>query len=90
MQFVWMGFLRPGTDADQQVLRQTTEFLQQPYIRISSVGPLRDETGSRAGMLMIFDSDDRAAAEALVKNSPFLEAGLYEEHRLFEFQDEIG
>lgn len=90
MQFAWIGFLKAGTDADPEILRQTTGFLQQPYIRIASVGALRDTAHRRAGMMMIFDVEDRAAAEALVAESPFLRAGLYEQHHLFEYVDEIG
>ncbi|MGZ2411697.1 uncharacterized protein YciI [Sphingomonas sp. F9_3S_D5_B_2] len=90
MQFVWLGFLKAGTDANQEVLWQTTEYLQQPYIRIASVGPLRDEAGHRAGMMMIFDVDNRQAAEAFVAGSPFLKAGLYETHHLFEYLNEVG
>ena len=90
MQFVWIGFLKAGMDADQAVLQQTTDFLQQPYIRIQSAGPLRDQAGRRAGMMMIFDVENRGAAEALVAHSPFLEAGLYEQHHLFEYLDEVG
>lgn len=90
MQFVWLGFLKEGSTADPSVLRETTDFLQQPFIRIQSVGALRDEDGRRAGMLMIFDAEDRATAEALVAGSPFLKAGLYDEHRLLEYQDQIG
>ena len=90
MQFAWIGFLKAGTDADPAVLQETTDFLQQPYIRIVSGGRLRDAAGHRAGMMMIFEVEDRAAAEALVAESPFLRAGLYEQHHLFEYNDEIG
>jgi len=90
MQFAWIGFLKAGLEADQQVLHEATNFLQQPYIRIPSAGALRDESGRRAGMMMIFDAKDRKAAEALVADSPFLKAGLYEQHHLFEYVDEVG
>jgi len=90
MQFAWIGFLKPGIDADQQVLHEVNDFLQQPYIRIPSAGALRDTEGRRAGMMMIFDASDRAAAEALVADSPFLKAGLYAQHHLFEYVDEVG
>ena len=90
MQFAWIGFLKAGKDADQQVLHEATDFLQQPYIRIPSAGALRDETGRRAGLMMIFDAKDRQAAEALVADSPFLKAGLYARHHLFEYVDEVG
>jgi uncharacterized protein YciI len=91
MLFVWMGFFKQGAGpVPQNVQEQATGFLQQPYVTIRSVGQLRDSSGSRAGMMMLFEVDDRAAAEALVKTSPYLNAGLYADHRLYEFVDEIG
>ena len=91
MLFTWFGIMKEdGEPVPQEVQRQTTEFLQQPYLKIRSVGPLRDPEGKRAAMMMIFEADSRAAAEALVQNSPYLNAGLYREHRLYEFDDEIG
>jgi hypothetical protein len=90
MLFAWMGFLKAGADPiPQSVQEQTNDFLSQPYIPIRSVGQLRDEQGNRAGMMMVFEVDDRAAAEALVENSPYLKAGLYEDHHLFEYLDEV-
>lgn len=90
MQFAWIGFLKNGADADQDVLHQATDFLEQPFIRIQSAGSLRDGDGRRSGMMMIFDADDRPTAEALVAASPFLKAGLYAQHHLFEYRDEVG
>jgi uncharacterized protein YciI len=91
MIFVWMGFLKSTTEpVPQAVQQQTNDFLSQPYIKINSVGPLRDPSGNRAGMMMIFEVDDWATAQNFVKNSPYLEAGLYEEHHLFEYISEIG
>jgi uncharacterized protein YciI len=91
MLFAWMGFLKPGADPiPQSVQRQTTDFLGQPYIDILHVGQLRDAEGGHAGMMMIFDVADRAAAEAFVMGSPYLAAGLYEDHRLYEFRTEVG
>jgi hypothetical protein len=91
MLFAWMGFLKPGDETiPQDINQQSNDFLQQPFLPIHSVGPLCDENGHRAAMLMIFEADDRAAAEALVENSPYEKAGLYERHHLFEYRDEIG
>ena len=91
MLFAWIGFLRPGTELiPQDVQRQTIDFLQQPYMPISSVGPLCDADGRRAAMLMIFEAENRAAAEALVENSPYRKAGLYERHELYEYRNEVG
>jgi len=91
MLFAWMGFLKPGADpVPPSVQQQTTDFLGQPYIDFQFVGPLRDANGKRAGMMMIFNVADRAAAEDFVNGSPYLEAGLYEDHRLYECQNEVG
>ena len=51
---------------------------------------LRGEAGDRAGYLVIFEADNRAAAEALVHSSPIRDAGLYSEYHLFEYQNEVG
>ena len=91
MLFAWIGFLKDRSDpVPQAVQQQTNDFLQQPYISIRSVGQLRDARGDRAGMMMIFDVENRTGAEALVKNSPYLNAGLYDEHHLFEYHTEVG
>ena len=90
MQFVWMGFLKAGEPIEPSVQQQISEFLQQPYIPINAAGALRNPGGERAGYLLVFEADDRAAAEALVKGSPVRNAGLYDEYHLFEYQNEVG
>lgn len=91
MLFVWIGFLKPGADqVPQSVQEMATDFLSQPLITIRAAGPLRDRGGRRAGMMMVFEHDSLEHAQSLVANSPYLAAGLYEDHRLYEFDDEIG
>ena len=91
MLYVWMGFLKDaGATIPQDIQQQTTDFLKQPYIGIQNAGPLLDARGRRVGMMMVFDIESRTAVEALVANSPYMKAGLYEDHRLYEFHDEIG
>ena len=90
MLFAWIGYLKDGGPVPQEVNRETNAFLEQPYVTIRSVGPLCDDKGRRAGMLMIFEAEDRATAEALVANSPYLRAGLYERHALHEYRNESG
>ena len=41
-------------------------------------------------MMIIFEQDTRAAAESFVRTSPYLQADLYEDHRLYEYVNEIG
>jgi uncharacterized protein YciI len=91
MLFAWIGYLKPGSEMiPQNVNSETNDFLQQPYIPIHSVGPLCDENDRRAGMMMIFEAGDRAAAEAFVENSPYKRAGLYQEAHLYEYRNEVG
>ena len=90
MVFVWMGFLKSADAIDPSVQVQIGDFLQQPYIPIQSAGVLRDGNGQRTGYLVIFEAEDRDKAEALVRTSPVLAAGLYRETHLLEFQNEVG
>jgi len=90
MLFVWMGILKPGEPIDQALQQQISGFLEQPYMSIGTAGVLRDDAGGRAGYLVIFEAESRAAAEALVAESPVRQAGLYSEYHLFEFQAEVG
>jgi uncharacterized protein YciI len=90
MLFAWIGFLKEGSEPGQDVQQQVSGFLEQPYVPIQAAGALRDGDRKRAGMMMVFEADDRSAAEALVANSPYLRAGLYERHDLYEFDNEVG
>ena len=90
MLFVWMGFLKSGEPIDPAVQQQISGFLQQPFTPIQSAGVLRGEKGERAGYLVTFEAESRAAAEALVRESPVRKAGLSREYHLFELQSEVG
>ena len=91
MLYAWIGFLKPDAEPIPQSVQQlTTDFLSQPLIRIRAAGPLRDGSGKRAAMMMIFEHDSREAAEAFVKDSPYLAADLYAGHQLYEYANEVG
>ena len=90
MLYAWMGFLKAGEAISPELQQLATDFLSQPVIRIHMFGPLCDGFGHRAGMLMIFEHDSHESAKSFVTDSPFLQAGLYEEYRLFEYKNEAG
>jgi uncharacterized protein YciI len=91
MLYAWIGFLKPDAGPIPQSVQQlTTDFLGQPSIKILSAGPLRDAEGKRSAMMMVFERDSREAAESFVLGSPYLQADLYEDHRLYEYDDEVG
>ena len=91
MLFALIGYLKPGIGpVPPSVQVMGGDFLGQPFIKIHSAGPLRDAAGNRAGMLMIFESESREAAEAFAKGSPYIDAGLVDDHRLYEYANEAG
>lgn len=91
MLYSWIGFLKPdGEPIPPSVQQLTTDFLGQPSIKIHFAGPLRDGSGKRAAMMMIFEHDSREDAERFVADSPYLQANLYEDHRLYEYDNEVG
>jgi uncharacterized protein YciI len=91
MLFVWIGFLKPEVaEVPQSVQRMATDFLSQPSIKIRSAGPLRDAGGKRSAMMMVFEHDDLQAAESFVRDSPYLEAELYDDHHLYQYDNEVG
>jgi uncharacterized protein YciI len=91
MLYAWMGFLKADADPITPELQQlATDFLSQPVIKIHLFGPLCDDSGHRAGMLMIFEHDSHETARDFVTYSPFLQAGIYEDYRLYEYRNEAG
>ena len=91
MLYAWMGFLKPDAESiPPEVQQRTSDFLGQPLINIHFAGPLRDDSGKRVGAMLIFEVDDHEAAENFVKESPYLQAGLYDEYRLYEYVNEAG
>jgi len=91
MLYAWIGFLKPEVESIPASLQESvTDFLSQPIIKIRAAGPLRDGSGKRTAMMMIFEHDSREAAQSFVNDSPYLAANLYQDHRLYEYANEIG
>lgn len=91
MLFVLIGYLKPGSDPIPQSIQvQTTDFVGQPFIDVQAIGPLRDGSGKIAGVMMMFEHDSREAAEEFVEGSPYIRGGLLEDHRLYEYDNEVG
>jgi hypothetical protein len=91
MLFVLIGYLKPDAGPiPQSVQVQTTDFVGQPFINVRSIGPLRDASGKLVAVMMVFEHDSRKAAEEFAAGSPYIEAGILEEHRHYEYDDEVG
>lgn len=91
MHYAWIGFLKPEVHEIPPLIQvRGTDFLNQPLIKIIAAGPLRDASGKRAAMMMVFDHNSREEAESFVSDSPYLQADLYENDRLYEYDNEVG
>jgi uncharacterized protein YciI len=91
MLFAWIAYLKPGAEPIPPGVReQASDFLGQPLMKIHSAGPLCQASGEPAGMMIVFEDDNRESAERFVATSPYLAADLYEDHRLYEYRDEVG
>ena len=89
MLFAWMGFLKAGRTRPPDVSARPPTSCSSP-ISASAGRAVARRGGRRAGMMMIFEAADRAAAEALVDNSPYQRAGLYKQYLLLEYRNEAG
>ena len=91
MLYAWIAYLKPGAEPIAPGVReQASDFLGQPLMKIHSAGPLRQASGEPTGMMIVFEDEIREAAERFVASSPYLKAGLYKNHQLFEYMNEIG
>lgn len=91
MLFALIGFLKPDSEPiPPWVQVQTGDFIGQPFINVRLAGQLKDTSGKRAGMMMIFEDESREAAETFVKTSPYVQAGLIKDFELYEYATEVG
>jgi hypothetical protein len=91
MLYALIGLLKDGAKGvPPSVQLQTSDFIGQPLTPVQSAGPLCNESGRRAGVLMIFEAENWAAAQSLAEASPYLEAGLIGPPQLYEYRNEVG
>jgi uncharacterized protein YciI len=53
------------------------DYLNELGDRLKAAGPFTDEAGSPIGTLAIIEAKDRAAAEDIARNDPYVKAGLF-------------
>jgi uncharacterized protein YciI len=85
------GWFRPDAEAQRQALHESfNEHLAQrrPHVRLG--GPLRDESGARAGVLILLEADAAEQAHSFIAASPYARAGLYERIEVAALDLEVG
>ena len=80
MPFIIRAYDKPDSAALRAETRQAHLAYLAPHApRVLAGGALLSDDGSNAlGSLIIFDTEDRAEAEALAANDPYAQAGLFE------------
>jgi uncharacterized protein YciI len=91
MIFFMMGMLKTDVRSIPQDIQQlTNDFIGQPLVAIRTAGALRDDAGHRVGMMLLVDLEDRSAADEFMKDSPYLQAHLYENVQVLNYTPEVG
>jgi uncharacterized protein YciI len=89
MLFTVVAHYKPGAAA-RTPASAFTDHLEQPLMPIRLAGPLRNAKGEQTGFMAIVEAQSFAAADAFVKSSPNLEAGLYERVEIEALEPEVG
>ena len=79
MPFIIIARDRPdGLELRQRVRPEHLAYLDAHKARLLAAGALLEDDGKAGfGSVLIYDSDDRAEAEAFARGDPFARAGLF-------------
>lgn len=87
MQFVLTAYDRPGALPIRLEVRPAhLDYLRSIAGSIVFAGPALDEEGKPCGSVIVYEAEDRAAAERLVSEDPYSKAGLFEKVELRGFK----
>lgn len=77
----WLVICRDIADSEalrRRHLESHLAYIETIMDRIAAAGPLSSQAqGAHTGSCFIYHTDDRAAAESLLRNDPYYQAGLY-------------
>jgi uncharacterized protein YciI len=91
MLFSLIGFYREGAEEHLiEIAHDVNEYLGQLLVPPRLAAVLKDRDGKRIGNLVVIDAADFDEAEARLKESPVLQAGLYDRSAIARLNVEIG
>jgi uncharacterized protein YciI len=91
MLFGLIGFYREGAEEHLiDIACNVNEYLAQLLLPPRLAAVLKDRNGRKIGNLVVVEAADFAEAESRLKESPALEAGLYDRSAIAELNVEIG
>ena len=89
--FAIIGYLKAGSE--EQLIDysiEVNEYLAQPARDIVAAGVLRDPHRRRIGYMAFVEAESFEEAEALMRESPYHQAGLYERSEVLQYEVQIG
>ena len=90
----WLVLCRDAPDSGalrRRHLQRHLAYIESVMDRIAVAGPLAERTdGDFSGSCFIYLTDDRSAAESLLRDDPYFEAGLYREVEFHAFRAVAG
>jgi uncharacterized protein YciI len=91
MYFLMAGIFRAGIESELiKYHEEFNELLGESAVHVAMAGALRNEDGTHAGYMAIYDGDSIEEAREWQRGSPFYRADLYDRTYLFEYDIEIG
>lgn len=88
--YVAVGYFKGDETQPADLQAAFNEHLAQPFFQLKLAGYLRDRNGVRRGFMGLLQAEDEARADAFLKSSPYLRAGLYERTEILELDVEVG
>ena len=90
----WLVICRDVADSGdlrRRLLKRHLAYIESVMDRIAVAGPLSATVGGKySGSCFVYRTDDRTAAEALLHDDPYYEAGLYETVEFRAFRPVAG
>lgn len=91
MLFGLIGFYRKGAeDHLLEIAQDVNEYLGQFLVPPRLAAVFRGEKGERLGNLVIIEADNFEEAKSRLRESPALQAGLYDRVEIAQLQVEVG
>jgi uncharacterized protein YciI len=90
--FFGVARFRPGVQAQHEALKSafSTHMMQPLSPRIRLAGAILDASGGQSGVFMLLEADSIGAVRRFLKDSPYVQANLYERIEIDALQLEVG
>lgn len=89
--FIAIGRDLPGAEPARMAARPAHfAYIETIMDRIAVAGPLKDEAGRFVGSILIYETENLAAARALLEADPYFKAGIWDAPEVHAFTPAVG